>query len=143
MSSNRHLQARFPKFKISRGHGLYNCDARNSHARLSVMLRFRCPTCGKKRKCPAEHSGKKARCSCGQLLVLPIVAEHGRPAVISSSLDTPLECEIVHGEIENGGDESEEYNAPTVSVTKRITEKPSARWINHKDREALAEADKN
>lgn len=35
------------------------------------MLVFRCPICKRKKTAPEEHGGKKAKCSCGAILLIP------------------------------------------------------------------------
>lgn len=38
---------------------------------MADFIRFWCPTCGKRRKAPPDDAGKRARCSCGQMLTIP------------------------------------------------------------------------
>jgi hypothetical protein len=38
---------------------------------LDEMVRFDCPNCGKRLKAPPEHTGKTARCRCGERVIVP------------------------------------------------------------------------
>jgi hypothetical protein len=38
---------------------------------MDGFIRFRCPSCGKRRKAPPEYAGKAARCSCGERIIVP------------------------------------------------------------------------
>ena len=38
---------------------------------MDEHIRFPCPACGKRLKAPQAHAGRRARCSCGQSVVVP------------------------------------------------------------------------
>jgi hypothetical protein len=51
------------------------------------FIRFSCPACGKRRKAPPRHAGRKARCSCGQALIVPSTlhdADASSPSAVRS-----------------------------------------------------------
>jgi hypothetical protein len=39
-----------------------------------MPIQFACPSCGKQHKAPHEYAGKKAKCVCGAVLVVPALA---------------------------------------------------------------------
>jgi hypothetical protein len=44
-----------------------------------MSLTFRCPACGQKLRADASGAGKKAKCKCGQLVVIPQLPGSRRP----------------------------------------------------------------
>jgi hypothetical protein len=42
--------------------------------KMDDLMRFPCPTCGKRLKSPPQNAGRKARCNCGQQVVIPAPA---------------------------------------------------------------------
>ncbi len=54
---------------------------------MDDLLRFSCPACGKRLKSPPAHAGKRARCSCGQSVIVP----RGEPLSPGEQVAPPLE----------------------------------------------------
>ena len=49
------------------------------------LIRFACPACGKRLKSPPEHQGKRARCRCGERVIVP-----GAEPLIAEVVDEPF-----------------------------------------------------
>jgi hypothetical protein len=51
------------------------------------MISFDCPVCGKRLKAPDEGAGRKGRCSCGSVFVIPRPGNSGRVEVTDPDAD--------------------------------------------------------
>jgi hypothetical protein len=53
------------------------------------LIRFDCPACGKRLKSTVEHQGKRARCRCGERVVVPYLESMVAEMVVAEVVDPP------------------------------------------------------